>query len=127
MTEAERWDDPTARHGLNRGDVLLNRERRDLLARITKDSVEPFSYFYRDCHRANELEKLLDLEEGLPVKQKWEQICYDDFKWADEILVMSQSGDGWRAKQIENVERGHDPVPTDEGAELDTRGLKHRD
>ena len=125
--DESRWQDPEAKHGIHKSSVLLNRERRDLLARITQESIEPFSYFYRDSFRANELEHDLSLEEGVEPPAIGKRICDKDIQWADEILVLSASGNGWRATQVEKVERGGEHEDRDEGSFLDTRGLKHRD
>ena len=122
-----RWSDPEAKHGLHKSSVLLNRERRDLLAKIAQDSIEPFSHHYMDCHRANELEKLLDLEEGREPQPVGKRIADSAIAWADEILVLSASGGGWRAIQVEKVERGSDDAERDEGDLMDSRGLKHRE
>lgn len=109
--------------------LLLNRERRDLLAKINPESIEPFSHHYMEMERLNELQKRLARKSGEPEPTKEQQWGTPMIAWADEILVLSASGNGWRAGQVENVERSHREDTESLGEEIDMggRGLKHRD
>lgn len=105
--------------------LLLNRQRRDLLARISEVSIESFSYHYGDMERLNRLQERLKGTMDIPKDQRWGSF---GIQWADGILLLSASGKGWRAKQVENVEKAHAMDGESIGDDIETsgRGLKHR-
>ena len=128
MPERETWEDEEAKWSPHRSSVLLNRERRDLLARISIESVEAFSHFYMESHRLNEIEKQHYLSKGKAPPAKGQRLADDQNEWADEILTLSSSGQGWRATQVERIERSGHEDALDDGDRIETggRGLKNQ-
>ena len=128
MTRPEWSDDDSAQWDKRSASLLLDRSRRDLLAKITKDSIEPFSYLYEEYDRMNDLETKLDLEEGRAPRVIGERIADNLIGWLDNILVLSASGGGWRATQVERVQKASNSDHDDPDSEFEStgRGLKHR-
>ena len=107
--------------------LLLDRNRRDMIARITPESVESFAMLETQYDMANELERILCLEEGVAAPERGKRIADNLHNWLDEILIKSASGRGWRATQIENVQKSarSESVLEDDDIEATGRGLKH--
>lgn len=110
--------------------LLLDRNRRDSLARIRDESIESFSYLYNmEYGRANEMEERLREERGLEPLPRGDRIADHLIEWGIDILGLSPAGSGWRANQVENVlkSRHRDGLDDDTGMETKGRGLRHRE
>lgn len=109
--------------------LLLDRSRRDALARIRDESIESFSYLYNmEYERANQMEAEIRKDRGLPELKGGERIADWCIEWTTDILGLSPAGGGRRANQIEAVLKSHRSGGYDDEDDLDTqgRGLKHR-
>lgn len=126
MKTREEWGDEHAQFDHRDASLLLDRRRRDLLAKITPDSVEAFSYLYEDYDRSNDLEQILCREMGLKCPEKGERIADHLIGWLDNILLLSVAGHGGRAKQLVQALRAAHNEERELGEDLDTggRGLK---
>lgn len=125
------WGDTIddALHDKRDASLLLDRTRRDSLARIRDESIESFSYLYNmEYQRGNEMETRLREERGLPPLPRGERIADPMIEWGIDILGLSPAGSGYRSKQIENVLRSHheNVGASDESMETGGRGLRHR-
>ena len=124
------WTDDEAKwDSRGHASLLIDRARRDLLAKINPRAVESFSYLYGDYDRLNDVESRIRKRRGLPELPIGERIADSCIAWLDEILALSQSGSGWRAGQLERVlKASYSPESIDDGEiESTPRGLKHRD
>lgn len=83
-------------HSKRKSSVLLNRERHDLLAWIHPNSVGSYGTCFSEAERAESIHPGLSTTE----------FCVGTY---DNCLQLSASRNGWRAGQVENVERGSDP------------------
>lgn len=129
MTQREWVDDEAKWDSRGPGSLLIDRTRRDLLARIKPGSVESFSYLYGDYEKLRRLEERIRTRRALPELVKGERITDGLVSWLDEILALSQSGGGWRAGQLERVLKSSYARESIDDGEIETegRGLKHRD
>ena len=101
-------------HSLQRESLLLNRERRDLLARINRRSVESYAYQYMEVERVHRIPGCQGIMDWM-------------IEWLDNNLILSQSGDGWRGDAVTRVlTRSDDQLrDTDGELELTGKGLKN--
>lgn len=131
MREKERpWQDEEDSSLYDRRDaaLLFDRTRRDLLAVIAPNSVEPYAYLYDMVyHPLNELENQLCLEEGKTPPEPGERIADDLLARQDRMLILSASGRGKRAQQAVEVLRRalSDDDAQDRDFDTEGRGLKH--
>jgi hypothetical protein len=103
--------------------LLLDRTRRDSLARIRDESIESFCYLYNmEYQRGNDTEKRLREERGLPPLEVGDRIADGMIEWGIDILGLSPAGSGFRSKQVENVLRSHEQDFGVNDAKVDTRG-----
>lgn len=99
----------------NKESLLLNRERRDLLARIQRGSIEAYSYQYMEAQTINAIPGCEGLMDWL-------------IEWLDNNLILSASGDGWRGDAMTRVLVSTDDEGRGDASELALTGraLKER-
>lgn len=79
--------------------AVLDEERRKALSYVPKADVDAFAGLYAEAHMRNEICKALR-EQGHDVPDWSFQTV-----WLDEELNIGQARNGWRAKQVVDVER----------------------